>query len=144
MQKPIASLMAVGLLLLAACSTAEVEPGPVSSFEDIAGTYQRQGPGNKTFIQFFEDGPFHASANRDLVEESPSEIMETRFEGTKAYVKNSKGRCVDEDAIAGAIYEIDLLENGSLQFVLIEDTRAFRSGMFIGQGADAITWTPVP
>ena len=143
MQKPIASLMAVGLLLLAACGTGEeVEPGPVSSFEDIAGTYQRLGPGNKIFLQFFEDGPFHASANRDLVEESPSEIMETRFEGTKAYVKNSKGRCVDEDAIAGAIYEIDLLENGSLQFVLIEDTCAFRSGMLVGAGA--ITWTPVP
>ena len=70
--------------------------------------------------------------------------METRFEGTKAYVKNSKGRCVAEDAIAGAIYEIQLLENGSLQFVLLEDTCAFRSGVFIGEGAGAITWTPVP
>ena len=42
MQKLITSLMAVGLLLLAACGTGgKVEPGPVTSFEDIAGTYKR-------------------------------------------------------------------------------------------------------
>ena len=44
MQKPIASLMVVGLLLLAACGTGDtVEPGPITSFEDIAGTiYENQ------------------------------------------------------------------------------------------------------
>ncbi|MEE9298094.1 MAG: hypothetical protein V3V29_03570 [Acidimicrobiia bacterium] len=129
MQKRIASLMAVGLLLMAACGTGdEVEPGPVTSFEDIAGTYERQGPGGPGFMQFFEDETFwHSSANRDLVEDRPTEIMGARFEGTRVLVKNSKGRCVDKDAIAGAIYEIHLLENGNLQFVLIEDTCAWRS-----------------
>jgi hypothetical protein len=125
--------MAVGLLLLAACSTGEeVEPGPVTSFEDIAGTYQRQGPGGPIFIHFFEDETFwHASQNRDLVEDRPTTIMETRFEGTTVFVNNSKGRCVDEDAIAGgAIYEIHLLENGNLQLVVIEDTCALRATMY--------------
>ena len=56
MHRLIASLMAVGLLLLAACGTGDtVEPGPVTSFDDIAGTtYERQGPPG--FIRFFEDG----------------------------------------------------------------------------------------
>ena len=129
MQKPIASLMAVGLLLLAACGTGEeVEPGPVSSFEDIAGTYQRQGPGPKSFIHFFEDETFwHGSANRDLVVDNPTEIMEARFEGTNVFVKNSKGRCDDDP---DATYEIRLLENGNLQLVAIEDTCEWRSAMY--------------
>ncbi len=142
MQKRIASLMAVGLLLLAACGTDdEVEPGPVTSLEDIAGTYERQGPGPKGFIQFFEDETFwHFSSNRDLVEDRPTEIMEARFEGTTVFVKNSKGICVDIDAIAGeAIYEIQLLENGNLKLVAIEDACAQRSGMY--QQAE---WAPVP
>ncbi len=80
MQKPIASLMAVGLLLLAACSTAEVEPGPITSFDDIAGTtYERQGPGGVGYFHFFEDGTWHGSTNQDLVEDSPFEIYETRW-----------------------------------------------------------------
>jgi hypothetical protein len=58
-QKSIASLMAVGLLLLAACGTGgEVEPGPVTSFEDIAGTtYERQGIGALAISTSLRMGP---------------------------------------------------------------------------------------
>jgi hypothetical protein len=64
--------MAVGLLLLAACSTAEVEPGPVTSFDDIAETiYERQGSFDY-FAYFFEDGTFHDSSNQELVVDRPS------------------------------------------------------------------------
>ena len=137
MQKRIASLMAVGLLLLAACGTDdEVEPGPVTSLEDIAGTYQRQGPGPKIYLQFFEDGTWRASSNRDLVEDSPMEIMEARFEGTKVFVTETKGRCDEDDA--DAIYEIQLLENGNLKLVAIEDACADRSGVYQAE------WAPVP
>ena len=105
MQKPAASLMAVGLLLLAACGTGgEVEPGPVTSFEDIAGTYARQGSGGRRYFHFFEDGTWHSSSNRDLVEDSPARIMETRFEGTKVFLKEIKGSRCDDDP--DAIYEI--------------------------------------
>ena len=139
MQKPIASLMAVGLLLLAACGTGgEVEPGPVSSLEDIAGTTYERQQGSTGFIHFFEDGTLHLSSNRDLVEDSPFAITETRFEGTKVFLKNTKGVCVDEDAIAEAIYEIHLLENGNLQFVEIEDTCAARPSIL------SVEFAPVP
>jgi hypothetical protein len=114
--------MAVGLLLLAACGTDdEAEPGPITSFEDIAGTYQFQGTA-PWFFHFFEDGTLHGSSNRDLVEDRPSLIMETRFEGTKVFMTETKGRCHEDDP--NAIYEIHLLENGNLQFVAIEDTCA--------------------
>ena len=132
MQKLITTLMAVGLLLVAACGTGgKVEPGPVMSFEDIAGTYEFQGrPYFAGYLHFFEDGTWHASSNRDLVEDRPSDIVETRFEGTKVFLKSIKGFCGDEDP--DAIYVIHLLENGNLQFVLIEDPCALRSGNWDG------------
>ena len=126
MQKPIASLMAVGLLVLAACGTGgEVEPGPVSSLEDFAGTtYKNQGPGAQFYLHILEDGTLHLSSNRDLVEDRPEIIEETRFEGTKVFLNEIKGTCDDDPE---AIYEIHLLENGNLKFVVIEDTCLDRS-----------------
>ena len=138
MLKPIASLMAVGLLLLAACSTAEVEPGPITSFDDIAGTiYQRQRPGAPWYELYFDDGTFHASMNRDLVEESPSVIAENRFEGTKIFYHAIKNTC---DGNPDAIYEIHLLENGNLQYVAIEDPCSIRLNTFEAEAG----WAPVP
>ena len=140
MQKPIASLMAVGLLLLAACSTAEVETGPITSFEDIAGTIYKIGPGHSPiYIQFSVDGTWNSSENRDLVEDRPDGVMETRFEGTKLFVKALKEpafSCADDPE---AIYEIHLLENGNLQFVVIEDKCLHRS-----KDVPETEWAPVP
>ena len=125
MQKPITSLMAVGLLVLAACGTGgEVEPGPVSSLEDFAGTYDVVGPGGPFYLHILEDGTLHLSSNRDLVEDRPEIIEETRFEGTKVFLNEIKGTCDDDPE---AIYEIHLLENGNLKFVVIEDTCLDRS-----------------
>ncbi len=52
-------------------------------------------------------------------------------------MKSIKGACVDDDP--DAIYEIHLLENGNLQFVLIEDMWGFRSGPW-----DGAEYAPVP
>ena len=135
MQKPMASLMAVGLLLLAACSTAEVEPGPITSFDDIAGTiYERQGPGGQWYFHFFEDGTWHGSSNRDLVVDRPAEINETSFEGTTVFLHEIKGFCDDDP---DATYEIHLLENGNLLFGTIEDACVSRSGF-----VDTTVWSP--
>ncbi len=139
MQKPIASLMAVGLLLLTACSTAEVEPGPITSFEDIAGTIYKRGPGHSPlYFQFSEDGTFHLSVSRDFVEDAliRTHIYETRFEGAKLFVKGlkeSEYSCDDDP-----IYEIHLLENGNLEVVAIEDPCGHRLGDFQAE------WEPVP
>ena len=136
MQKPIASLMAVGLLLLAACGTGgEVEPGPVSSLEDFAGTYEAVGPGGQFYLHIFEDGTLHLSSNRDLVEDRPLAIFETRFESTKVFINEIKGRCDDNP---DAIYEIHLLENGYLMLVVVEDPCGIRSCFYSGE------WAPVP
>ncbi len=128
-------------------STPAVEPGPVSDFEDIAGTYLRQirssGP---QFLHFFEDGSFHASTNVDLVVDRPVWIFETRFEGTNLLVTEIKGNGCGDDP--DAIYEIQLLESSNLQLVAIEEPCPPRSSYLqgaslriTGQGAE---WEPVP
>jgi len=129
--------MAVGLLVVAACGTGgEVESGPITSFEDIAGTtYERQGIGGQWYFHFFEDGTWHGSSNPDLVVDRAEQILETRFEGTNIFGTETKGPCDDNP---DAIYEIHLLENGNLQFVLIEDMCAIRSNL------DGAEFKPVP
>ena len=115
---------------------AEVEPGPITSFDDIAGTTYKRGPGHSPiYVQFTEDGTWNGSTNPDLVEDRPAGIWETRFEGTKIFVTETKGSCDDNP---DAIYEIHLLENGNLQFVAIEDPCAFRLSFF------SVEWAAVP
>ncbi len=115
-------------------TVAEVEPGPITSFENIAGTiYERQKP--PTFIHFFEDGTFHGSEVRDQLMDRPFFIEETRFEGTKLFLNQIKGPCDDNP---DAIYEIHLLENGNMELVAIEDTCAIRSSTL------SVEWVPVP
>ncbi len=126
----------VFLLMVAACGDDDaLQPGPVTSFEDIAGTYECQGPGPQGYFHLFEDGTIHFSSNRDLVEERPSFIQETSFEGTTVFLHAIEGRCDDDP---DAIYEIHLLENGNLQLVAIEDACPIRSSSFPAE------YTPVP
>ena len=121
--------------------SGDVESGPITSFEDIAGTIYKRGPGHSSlFVQFFEDGTWHASSNRDLVEDAlgGSHIYETSFEGTKIFVTVQKEAASFCDDDPEAIYEIHLLENGNLRLVAIEDPCAHRSSDFQTE------WEPVP
>jgi len=108
---------------------------PVTSYEDIAGTYVNNAISSlglkPNALHIFEDGTWHVSENRFLVEDSPQETYETRFEATKVFVTETQGNCGDDTE---AIYEIGLLENGNLQFVPIEDTCGTRSStMLVGE-----------
>lgn len=123
----VAVAILIGLLGFLTRGEPNLEPGPVSSFETIAGTYQRQGPGGQWYVQFLEDGTIHVSSNRAMVEDRPSSIWETRFESTKVFLNETKGPCDDN---SDAIYEIHRLQNGNLQFVEIEDTCGERSGLW--------------
>ncbi len=120
--------------------SGEVETGPITSFEYIAGTIYKRGPGHSSlYFQFFEDGTLHFSTSQLLVEDALGEahIYETRFEETKLLVKVLKETAAyscDDDPI----YEIHLLENGNLQLVAIEDPCAHRSSDFQAE------WEPLP
>jgi hypothetical protein len=99
---------------------------PVTSYEDIAGTYTNRPASFAYFaLHIFEDGTWHVSENGPFaVKDRPDETYETRFEATKVFVTETQGNCGDDTE---AIYEIGLLENGNLQIVPIEDTCGTRS-----------------
>lgn len=112
-----------------------VQPGPITSFEDIAGTiYRGQGGGLQQYMYFIEDGTMNVSTNPDLVADRASDVYTTRFDGTQVFITMTGSRCPQPDQ--GGTYEIHLLENGNLQFVAIdEDPCALRSS-FLQQSLD--------
>ena len=119
-------------------NVGSLQPGPISSFEDIAGTYQSQGVGPQQYVHFLEGGTIHISTNRDLVVDRPSDVYKTRFEGTQVFITQTGLRCDQPDQ--GGTYEIHLLENGNLQFVAIdEDPCGAQRSSFLQSG-----FLPVP
>ena len=102
-----------------------LRPDLITSFEDVAGTYVNPKPSYGYFaLHIFEGGTWHVAENPFLVEELPEETYETRFEGTKVFLKETLGDCGYDTE---AIYEIVMLENGNLRIVPIEDTCGIRS-----------------
>ena len=128
-------------------TVAEVEPGPVTSFADIAGTtYLRQG-GLPVYLLFLVDGTMHTSSNPDLVVDRPSDVYTTRFDGTQVFITSPpNSRCPQPDQ--GGTYEIHLLESGSVQFLAIdEDACAQRSSVLQALDSDGVSaggFVPVP
>ncbi len=99
-----------------------LQPDLITSFEDVAGTYLNTQPriaAEYFALHILEDGTWHIAQNPFLVDELPEETYETRFEGTKVFLTETRGDCGDDTE---AIYEVGLLENGNLEFVPIEDT----------------------
>jgi len=112
-------------------------PVAITSFENITGTYRRQGPGGHWYSYFFEDGTLHFSSNPDLVQGRPEVAFQTEFDGTKILMTTERSFCRQPDR--GGTYQIQLLENGNLRFVAIgNDPCGSRSGIFPAQ------WKPVP
>lgn len=105
-----------------------LQPDLITSYDDVAGTYLNREPVTTQVHAFalhiFEDGTWHVADNPFTVDELPEETYETRFEGTKVFLKETLGDCGSDTE---AIYEIGLLENGNLRIVPIEDTCGTRS-----------------
>jgi hypothetical protein len=121
--------------------------GPITSFDDIAGTiYRSQGNGLDQYMYFLEDGTMNVSTNPDLVVDRASDVYTTRFEGTQVFITLTSSRCPQPDQ--GGTYEIHLLENGNVQFLAIdEDPCALRSSflqLLDRDGVSAGGFVPVP
>ena len=116
-------------------------PGPITSFDDIAGTiYQRQITGAPLgLLYFFEDGIFHGSTNPELIVDRPFVVFQTSFEETKILITTADLFCEDQPD-QGGTYELLVLENGNLMFVAVdEDSCGQRWGNFSNT-----EWVPIP
>ena len=141
MKKVTITMMAIGLFVLAGCGA----PGPelASSAEDIVGMWHRIDRGSPWYILFLEDGALHESTNPELVEDRPMIKAEFWFEGTQLFIGMSPGVC-DENPTG--IYEVHLLANGNLKFVVIEDECRVRATAYHGRGdtEGLVEFKPVP
>jgi len=114
-------------------------PGPklASSAEDIVGTWKSTT--SSIEVQFNEDGTLHAqsSSTGTIAEE------EFWFEGTRFFVKDSRGLGCTLEGHETGIYEVELLENGNLKYRVIEDECLTRVNYWAGRLIEP-EWEPVP
>ncbi len=127
-----AGATAVALFLLAGC--AAQGSSLASGAEDIAGTWKTTV--GATEIQFNGDGTY--------VVTTPAFVArgEYRFQGTRLFLK-ALDQC--DIIVVGALgtYEVQLLENGNLKFIAIEEECPTRVGRMQAQTI-AAEWEPVP
>ncbi len=122
-----------------------LQPGPITSFEQIAGLYFHLGVGQPAFFLFHEDGTVNISSNKDLVADRPMGIFSTEFKGTEIFITNTRLRFGCPPPDNGGTYEIHVLPSGSLQFVSVDtDTCLQRSGLLLGRRFGVTTVHLVP
>ena len=121
-----------------------VQTGPVTSFIGINGTYLREGPAAPTYLHLFTDGTIHTSTSIDLIVDQPETVIQTRFEGTHAYMTTDSAMCDQPDQ--GGTYEVHVLANNNLEFVAVgEDTCVGRSVVLRGhRDVATVEWAPIP
>ncbi len=122
MKRTKATGIAVALLLLAGSATRAQEPALATNLKDVVGIWRTvvtPAP-REHFLQFKEDGAYgiaHAPEELEL-DRVPGHVGEFWFEGTQLFIKRTEyTECI---GVIG-IYEIELLINGNLRFVEVED-----------------------
>ena len=108
----------VTLVVLAACQTA-----PSVTVEDLSGIWQLDG--SARILQLNEDGTFRIASSMYLLEDSPSDVGQFQLEGTLFTLTTSEESrfCPGKTGT----YEVELTEEGKLQFTLNEDECRKRS-----------------
>jgi hypothetical protein len=136
-KKAIVLSMAVALLLQAACGTQATptqEPTPIatptavlaSSAEQILGTWLGRGV-DGLYHLFREDGICHVAVSEEKLADKPDAVSAYWFEGTQLFLKHLESPGLPDCPEEPAIYEVQLLANGSLRFRKVKDTCAPRA-----------------
>lgn len=109
-------------------STPEPTPTPqpdlATSNMEIVGVWKHSLPGSFVFREIREDGSMTSAAGViENLDEQPHSMSESWFEGNRFMVKIIETVLPDYKKCIGVvgIYEVQLLADGSLRFVVIED-----------------------
>lgn len=157
MKKLLIPLLTVVLLGLAACGRSDAlieqaeapaqpvqdeapvaEPVLVTSLEDIVGTWEGIKGGGGS-IQIEGDGDWTRICCAGL-----RRIAEVRFEGKRFFITETASEVgMGEICVPTGIYEIQLLEDGNLKFVAIEDECEKRRNALQGAAGINVEWRPV-
>ena len=141
MKRQFSLLILAGLLFITACGSQD--PPLATSPEEIAGLYA-VSPGN-TILRLETDGTFVGAPSLTLAQNPVMDPDYYYFEGEQLILESI------DSPICGtttAIYQVQLLEEGILRFVAIEDDCQHRVNVFQGPineetGQPRNVWTPV-
>jgi len=127
------------LALLAACASptpTPTPPGPtatpaptpvlVTSAEQIAGTWVGTAA-DKMYQRFNLDGTWHVAVSLENLNDKPDAELTFRFEGTQLLVTEISATGLPSCAAKNAIYQVQLLSNGNIKFVRVQDACAPRA-----------------
>ena len=126
------------VLLLLGCGKQEA-PAVITSAEELAGVWHRTTRTDfegEVYRQYTEDGVYRMGSSLEELEERPRVEGRFWFEGDQIVVQDAFGipgydMCVKGEKTGK--YDVELLENDHIRFVLIEDACAERGGM-LGSG----------
>jgi hypothetical protein len=104
----------------------------VTTPEELSGVwgYSRGGLGAR-YYQFTQDGTFSnaASLTRERLEDTPAVKGEFWFEGSQLHLNVIEFLATGEPCVGEiGVYEAQLLENGNLRFIVIDDDCSWRIG----------------
>jgi hypothetical protein len=104
--------------------TATPQPVLATSIMDIVGVWEHPLPGSLVFREIREDGTMTSAAGvKENIDEQPHSLGKSWFEGNRFMVEIIDTVLPDYKKCIGVvgIYEVQLLADGGLRFVVIED-----------------------
>lgn len=118
--------------MLTACAGSK--PAPSLGGVDITGLWKQSGPGY--FLQLNEDGTYRTAHSLASLEQAPGEIGQYRLEGT-SFTFIPSDETLDCKGLSGS-FELELTEQGQLQFTVQEDACEMRGFVFSNRPWDRV------
>lgn len=142
-------LLVIVVFVLVGCGASE--PEKADSVDDIVGTWRRVRVGSDSaatdICKYSDDGTYICNFSLEEINQNEGWKGNFWFEGTQYFdqTTDAPGGSPSLCAEVG-IYEIQLLDNGSLKYVLVEDECRDRISSAAGRGVEEglIEWEPVP
>ena len=116
--------------------------GQVTTAEELAGVWgYRRGTDFGLYYMFNQDGTLHMAATptRERLEDSPSIIGEYWFEGSQLFFNITKSNMPEPCINVLGVYDVHLLENGNLRFVVVDDVCSWRTKQLSEHDVEPIT-----
>ena len=126
------------LLLLSSCGEPQ-SPATINSAVELAGVWHRTtrtGFGGEVYRQYTEDGSYRMGSSLEELEAQPRVEGRFWFEDAQIVVQDTAGLPAYDICVEGGKtgrYDLEMLENGHIRFVLVEDECADRARL-VGAG----------
>jgi hypothetical protein len=129
--KILVALAVIVSLGLTACAGSK--PVPSLGGVDITGVWKHSGPA--VFLQLNEDGTYRTATSLAFLEQAPEDIGQYRLEGTSfTFIPSDEtSGCKGQGS-----YELELTEQGQLQFTVQEDACEMRGIVYSSRSWDRV------